>query len=114
MTETITVDEELVISFQFVAFNIECNDHLTIMDGDGTALMEKGCGTTLPANITTRSNIVNLMFSTDSSQTMTGWHVIWSASEYWYFCFQMITICYWLCKLYSLALCQISLKLPDI
>ena len=80
------------------------------MDGDGTALMEKGCGTTLPANITTRSNIVNLMFSTDSSQTMTGWHVIWSASEYWYLCFQMITICYWLCKLYSLALCQIYFK----
>ena len=42
--------------------------------------MEKNCGysSTLP-DITSRSNIVNLVFSTDGSVTKTGWSVSWSA-----------------------------------
>ena len=64
-------------------------DHLTIMDGDGTTLMGKSCGpdiqspslligdsflscpdlpcAALPPNITSNSNIVKLLFSTDGS-----------------------------------------------
>ena len=83
-TEMIKVEEGLIISLQFTAFDIEsCSscgcDHLTIMDGDGTTLMEKSCGNSLPADIRSTSNVVNLVFSTDDSKTMTGWSVSWSA-----------------------------------
>ena len=95
------VKQGLIISLQFTAFDIDSGpaygciyDHLTIMDGDGTTLMEKSCGSTsdgniligdqsigssLPANITSTSNIVKLVFSADGYGTMTGWSVSWSA-----------------------------------
>ena len=109
-TQTIQVEQGLILSLLFTAFNIQsdwgtanCNeDHLTIADGDGTILMEKSCGSTLhgdvniggqsigfslPSRITSRSNIVNLVFKTDgidikyvnSNLTRTGWSVSWSA-----------------------------------
>ena len=70
---------------QFTAlFDIEphstCDyDHVTITDGDGTTLMEKSCGATLPANITSTSNIVKMVFSTNGWGTRSGWSVSWSA-----------------------------------
>ena len=72
------------MSLQFTAFDIyyhsTCDyDHLTIMDGDGTTLMEKSCGSSLPADVTTRTNIVKLVFSTDHRSQETGWSVHWTA-----------------------------------
>ena len=83
-TETLQVEEGLILSLQFIAFDIEsestCDyDHLTITDGEGTTLMEKSCGSSLPANITSTSNIVKLVFITDGSVTRPGWSVSWSA-----------------------------------
>ena len=82
--ETIQVEQGLILSLQFTAFDIEADstcgfDHLTITDGDGTTLMEKSCGTPLPADIRSTSNIVKLVFSTDSGGTRAGWSVSWSA-----------------------------------
>jgi len=73
----------MVVSLEFTAFDIEYHrtcryDHLTVMDGDGTPLMEKSCGRSLPANIRSRSNIVKLSFGTDGSVTKSGWSVRWS------------------------------------
>ena len=95
------VEEGLIISLQFTVFNIEdggstcAYDHLTITDGDGTTLMEKSCGSTsdgnvligdqsigssLPANITSSSNIVKMVFSTDNYDGgNSGWSVTWRA-----------------------------------
>ena len=83
-TETIQVEEGLILSLQFTAFDIESHstcrwDHLTITDGDGTTLMEKSCGTTIPADIRSTSNIVKLVFITNFRDTRTGWSVSWSA-----------------------------------
>jgi len=84
-TETIQVEEGLIISLQFTAFDIESHstcryDHLTITDGDGTTLMEKSCGYySLPADIRSRSNVVKLVFSTSPYGPRTGWSVSWSA-----------------------------------
>ena len=83
--EMIEVEEGLIISLQFTAFDIEpyftCGfDHLTITDGDGTTLMEKSCGSTIPADIRSTSNIVKLVFITGTLyNTGTGWSVNWSA-----------------------------------
>merc|ERR1712016_110029 len=79
------VEQGLILSLEFSAFNIHsassgsCNDHLTITDGDGTTLMEKRCGSTLPAAITSISNMIRIYFSTDGSGTSTGWNVSWTA-----------------------------------
>ena len=88
-TETIQVEEGLIISLHFNAFHIQSQttcgyDHLTITDGDGTTLMEKSCGiiyyyTTMPADIRSTSNIVKLVFITDRTTSKTGWSVSWSA-----------------------------------
>jgi len=83
-TDTIQVEEGLIISLQFTEFNIESHstcryDHLTITDGDGTTLMEKRCGSTIPADIRSTSNIVKLVFITDSTGWSTGWSLSWSA-----------------------------------
>ena len=81
----IQVEEGLVLSLQFTAFDIEAHstcffDHLTITDGDGTTLMEKNCGNTLPPAITSTSNIVKLVFITDDFDFgNSGWSLSWSA-----------------------------------
>ena len=85
------------MSLEFTSFDIEYDsnctyDHLTIMDGDGTTLMEKSCGSdgnlviggqnqpgsTLPPKIRSRSNRVNFVFVTDESVAGAGWSVKWS------------------------------------
>ena len=90
-TQAIQVEQGQILSLEFTSFDLEYHsnctyDHLTIMDGDGKTLMEKSCGTTLPADITSTSNIVKLVFSTDSSDarpnpddTRPGWSVSWTA-----------------------------------
>ena len=83
----IQVEQGLVISLEFIAFDIEyestCSwDHLTIMDGDGTTLMEKSCNFNcmLPTTITSTSNVINLVFSTDwYDGGNSGWSVSWIA-----------------------------------
>ena len=81
-TETIQVEQGLILSLQFTAFDIEADstcgdDHLTITDGDGTILMKKSCGSSMPAEIRSRSNIVNVVFHTDRSGTRSGWSLSW-------------------------------------
>ena len=101
-TETIQVEQGLILLLQFTAFDIEygglsCRfDHLKITDGDGTTLMEKSCGgpssdggniviggqsigSSLPPAIISRSNVVNLVFRTDGSGVKTGWSLNWIA-----------------------------------
>ena len=80
----------MILSLRFTAFDIRKNswdstcsyDHLTILDGDGTTLMEKSCGSSLPAAITSKTNIVKLVFRTDDGNYddgFTGWSVEWTA-----------------------------------
>ena len=95
----------MVILLKFIAFDIEhrsyCQDtkydhydYLAIMDGDGTTLMGGSCGSTvagnvlvggqslgssLPADITSKSNVVNLIFNTSKYNSRSGWSVTWRA-----------------------------------
>ena len=76
--ETITTEAGKVLVLDFTIFDIElhsnCNyDSLTIVDQDGTTLLEKSCGNILPAQITSRTNEVHLTFKTDHSVTKNGW-----------------------------------------
>ena len=90
--DALQVEEGQIVELNFTAFEIDCKyDHLTITDGDGTILMEKSCGTILPANITSTSNIIILMFNSYSvqlflgdnrrSEESTGWKLGWRSVE---------------------------------
>ena len=86
-TNTIEVEEGLVVAMQFTAFDVEfhstCSyDHVTIKNGDGTTLMEKTCGSSLPATVISTSNNVEIYFHTDDSIIQTlgaGWRLTWRA-----------------------------------
>ena len=80
----IQVEQGLQLILHFTAFatesSSECKyDQLNITDGDGTTLMGKTCGTSLPSNITSVSSTVNLVFKTDGSKVAKGWRVSWRA-----------------------------------
>ena len=82
-TEIIEVEQGMIIALHFLSFNIhsssDCQDYLAIMDNDGTPLMEKRCGSTLPKNITSTSNNVTLKFITSRVHTDSGWSLRWTA-----------------------------------
>ena len=85
-TETILVEEKLLISLQFAVFDIrsgnkensQCDDTLSITDGNGTPLMNKSCKISLPNAVISTSNIVNILFSTDGYGAASGWKLGWS------------------------------------
>ena len=84
-TKTIEVEKGSEITLNFTAFNVEIEsldsscpyDHLTIKDGDGSTLMEKTCGNSLPENLVSKSNVVKLYFTTDDSVAESGWSLTW-------------------------------------
>ena len=83
-TEIIDVEEGRVVAIEFTAFVVECgsscpSDHVTIKNDDGTTLMEKTCGSSLPAAVTSASNRVEIYFHTDSSSSRSGWRLTWRA-----------------------------------
>ena len=83
----------MVILLQFTAFDLQpsssgyCHDSVTVIDGDGTILMEKTCGSINyvsdigqgMAAIRSTSNAVRLHFSTDIDRTESGWSISWIA-----------------------------------
>ena len=83
-TDTISVEQGLKVSLQFTSFNIDgpgsCpNDYVTITDGDGTTLMGRSCGTSLPSNVISQTNVVKIFFRTNQVDPRAGWNVTWTA-----------------------------------
>ena len=101
-TQTLIAEQGLILALRFTAFDIHYDsrscpncacDHLTIIDGDGTILMGKSCGnpsdgvmtggqlehSSLPADIRSRSHVVNFIFETNGKDARPGWSVTWSA-----------------------------------
>ena len=81
-TETIQGGPGTVLVLEFTAFDVESHascrfDYLKIRDGDGTTLMGKTCGSSLPAKIISNTNVVKLEFKTNAKGQKTGWRVIW-------------------------------------
>ena len=77
----------LVLSIQFTAFDVDitntntarCRDYLKMIDGDGTTLMDKTCGSYLPGAITSTSNTVRFYFTSTSWFSKSGWSLNWTA-----------------------------------
>ena len=118
-SETIQVEKGLILSLEFTAFEIQsaCSncifDHLTIMDGDGTILMDKSCicrgtsqlniggrggqliNSTLPPTVKSKSNTVKILFSTDNIYSMSGWSINWRAVTPGECVFKVVKLIYW-------------------
>ena len=93
--QTIQVESGKMLKLEFTLFDVfACNDlhscpcdFVKIIDGDGTTLMDCGFSSGdpsssdyfLPPIITTTSNTVDIIFSTDSSDAATGWSISWTA-----------------------------------
>ena len=82
--DIIEVEEGLVVAMQFAAFNVEsCSsclcDHVTIKNSGESTLMEKTCGSSLPAAVTSTSNIVKIHFHTNNRWSYSGWRLTWRA-----------------------------------
>jgi len=72
------------IKMSFAAFSLEnswrCGwDYLTIVDGNGSELLAKSCGSVKPATVTSKTNKVKVIFHSDSSVTSTGFKIDWVA-----------------------------------
>ena len=73
-----------VIEILFTDFNLEphasCEyDHVTVLDGDGSTLLAKTCGTNKPAKITSKTNVAAIKFKSDTSVTNKGFRAEWKA-----------------------------------
>ena len=73
----ISVDDGFVIGLWFTEFKIEehssCGyDWVQVVDGDGTVLLDKSCGETKPARITSRTKSLTVKFQSDSSENFAG------------------------------------------
>ena len=66
------------MSLRFTSFDL-ADDTLSITDGDGTILGRFKDQYTLPANITSRTNVVKLLFTTSPEHPRSGWSVTWTA-----------------------------------
>ena len=82
--DIIEVEEGLVVAMQFTAFNVSlcvscACDHVTIKNSGESTLMEKTCGSSLPAAVTSTSNIVEIYFHTDGYGSRSGWRLTWRA-----------------------------------
>ena len=85
-TENIVVAEGKTVKIKFTAFNVESHsscryDWVQIIDGDSTVLLSKTCGTTIPAEIQSKTNNVRVIFHTDYSETRSGWKLTWSLAS---------------------------------
>merc|ERR1711874_391602 len=80
--EDISVAAGERIKLQFIDFKIEDHsscayDYLMVEDADGTVLLDKTCGTTLPKDVTSRTNTVIVIFHSDGSVSDSGWRIDW-------------------------------------
>ena len=107
-TQTIKVVQGLVLSLHFTVFALDLGDYLSITDGDGTTLMGSTSGYSKPANITSRTNVVKLLFTTNEAHPRTGWSVNWSAVSPGVLTSKLLkgrlrlTICRWACNTFSI------------
>ena len=83
-TFPIKVTAGQVIEILFTDFNLEphasCEyDYVTVLDGDGSTLLAKTCGTNKPGKITSKTNVANIKFKSDTSVNNKGFRAEWKA-----------------------------------
>merc|ERR1719153_2093249 len=82
----INADGTFVIKFSdFVledpASDSSCYDWVTIMDGNGSILLDKTCGSDIPPPITSNTNTAKVFFYTDRNINAPGFSLDWEVEE---------------------------------
>ena len=71
---------EIVFSDFVLEAKTDCSaDWVQVVDGDGTELLKKSCGTTKPVKITSKTNSVKIKFRSDSTYHYKGFRAEWKA-----------------------------------
>merc|ERR1719369_282149 len=80
---TINARDTIVITFSDFDLEVErvCSyDWLMIVDGDGSTLLSKTCGSDIPAPVRTNTNTAVIIFHSDRSETFRGFNITWKLS----------------------------------
>ena len=79
-TDTIQVDQGQAVLIDFTALDVHSSDFLKITDGDGTTLLANTAGSSLPDRVTSQSNVINILFTTNHNGEGTGWSASWHSA----------------------------------
>ena len=79
-TQTVQVAEGNTIRFVWTNFHTEVKqyDYVEIVDEDGTVLVARKGGSSLPSPGISNTNIMHVKFHTDGDTTRTGWRLEWT------------------------------------
>ena len=84
-TQTVEVAEGKTIHYVWTDFQIESGsgpdgpyDYVEIVDEDGTSLLYKARGYSLPSPGTSNTNIMHVKFHTDGGTRRPGWRLEWN------------------------------------
>jgi len=80
-----TINAEDAILITFSDFDLEVHrfcsyDWLMIVDGDGSTLLSKTCGSDIPAPVRTNTNTAVIIFHSDRSENFRGFNITWELS----------------------------------
>ena len=83
MTITLAVPPGAKLSIEFNDLDIEyskdCSyDFLRLVDGDGSELLGRTCGTEVPGALVSGSHEVRVSFHSDGSEGRRGWNMTWT------------------------------------
>ena len=83
-TDTIEGPEGSILRLTFTHFNIESDfscryDYIRIDEWNGSSLLGKSCGTSLPPALHSSGSAVRVIFHTDRTRTRSGWSLSWAA-----------------------------------
>ena len=86
ISHAISAKEGHLLSLHFTSFDVEaanlCRyDYVIVKDGRGTELLGKSCGSTIPPNITSITDTIEVIFHTDRADSRPGWRLEWSECE---------------------------------
>ena len=86
----VTVATGSVVELTFTNFDLENSrngvciyDWVQVVDGDNSVLMEQKCGTTAPAKVTSKTNVMVVKFHSDYVVEKTGFRATWKKVRSW-------------------------------
>jgi len=81
-----TINAEDTVVITFLDFELEDNpdcswDWVMIIDGDGSILLPKTCGSDIPSPIRSHTNTAVIVFHSDRSETFKGFNITWESRK---------------------------------
>ena len=87
--------EKNILNFLYIQYISGCSyDWVMIIDGDGSTLLPKTCGSDIPTPIRSHTSTAVIVFHSDHSETFRGFNITWESrkSGFDLICIEMIDI----------------------